>query len=92
MHQAVFFTSLGREQNASMASNPPPSEVQPFVRWTLDRLSAETDSALRAYEARCFREFQTSTTTDAKGHWLHALAAAIVEMSNRGLSLNGVHQ
>lgn len=65
---------------------PTPAE---FVRWSEDRLSDASDTALRQYEAECFHRLQSSNTTTARDEWLHALAAAIVHLSNRGLSLGG---
>jgi hypothetical protein len=61
-------------------------EVQPFVGHGLKDLS---DDAVRSFERQCFANFQATQCKEEKGRWLHAMAAAIVELHRRGLSMNG---
>jgi hypothetical protein len=82
---ATFFSSL------DCSDTPPPQEVispqvQPFVGEGLVCLS---DDSLRTFERSCFESFKITQNKEEKGRWLHAMAAAIVELHRRGLSMNG---
>lgn len=73
------------------SDTPPPQEVssaqvQPFVGEGLTELS---DDSLRTFERSCFASFKATQSKEEKGRWLHAMAAAIVELHRRGLSMNG---
>lgn len=85
-----FFSSLDTAEPAPLHDTA--QVAQPFVRLMGEALSSLSDTDLRKYETGCFEQFQLSTMNDTKSDWLHALASAIVEMTNRGLSLNGERQ
>jgi hypothetical protein len=85
---ATLFSSL------DCSDTPPPQElsspqVQPFVGQSLESLTTLSDDALRTFERSCFSCFQVEADNYMKGRWLHAMAAAIVELHRRGLSMNG---
>jgi hypothetical protein len=63
-----------------------PEALQPD-RLIPDTLSDMTDSAVRKLEQLCYAQFQIATTNADKADWIHNLAACMVELHKRGLSI-----
>jgi hypothetical protein len=63
------------------------SEAQQPDRLIPDTLSDMTDSAVRKLEQLCYAQFQIATTNADKADWIHNLAACMVELHKRGLSI-----
>lgn len=63
-----------------------PESLQP-ERLIPDSLSDMTDSALRTLQKLCFDQFQIATQNADKADWIHNLAACMVELHKRGLSI-----
>lgn len=87
MNAAPF---LSIDASDDLDSPPPhadmPKALQP-ERLIPDSLSDMTDSALRTLRVLCFDQFQIATQNADKADWIHNLAACVVEMRKRGLSI-----
>lgn len=73
----------------SAPNEPTSGEVQQGVGQSPGNLESLSDESLRTYEAECFHQFQAATTKGQQHDCVHEMARCIVEMTNRGMSLNG---
>lgn len=67
----------------------PKGEAQVLERLRTESLSALTDKQVQQYEAGCFERFHAARTNAEKDTWIHAMADALVELSNRCIPLTG---
>jgi hypothetical protein len=81
-------TSLDNSADEAPAESCMP-QAKPLAYQSRESVSEMSDDTLRQYEAGCFARLKESTSISARDEWLHAMASAMVEMFNRGLSLGG---
>lgn len=84
-----FLTSLEPSDTQHSATQSDMHGPAEFVRWSEQQMSDSTDSALREYEDECFHKFEGAATKAEQHEYVHEMARCIVEMTNRGMSLNG---
>jgi hypothetical protein len=83
--------SLDNSADEAPAESCMPQVLQ-FVGGDAACIESMTDESLREYESACFHRFEAAATKAEQHNCVHEMARCIVEMTNRGMPLNGGKQ